>query len=208
MDSWIGRLGVCFLQMLTSSALPSSIGSPSILSKALYSGELSNHFNQHVCLDHDEWGTRLPSDNGLPRSVVKGFTFFTHFCDCSVDTELIDRNNRAKNQFNGFCTSALVNGFLSSSSAFQFSSFQGAGGAKERMTAFGKVEHHSFSSFVPISVWLIRVSSAPFLLWSRSQKWPTSEQESANAIRSFSPYHVVVHWHEDDHCVELLRFTM
>ena len=79
------------------------------------------------------------------------------------------------------------------------------------VTAFGKVEHHSFSSFVPISVWFTRIGSAPVLLWSRSEKWPTFQQESASTVRychrirntffcvsSFSPYNVVVHWHEDD----------
>ena len=34
-------------------------------------------------------GTRLSSNNGFPRSIMKRFTFFTHFCDCSVRTELI-----------------------------------------------------------------------------------------------------------------------
>ena len=53
---------------------------------------------KYFCLDHawHEWGTRLPSHNGLPRSIVKGFVFFTHLCDCSVKTELIYRINCAK----------------------------------------------------------------------------------------------------------------
>ena len=70
--------------------------------------------------------------------------------------------------------------------ASYFFSFQGAGGTKYGVTAFGKVEHHSFSSFVPISVWFIRICSVPFLLWSRSQKWPTSQRESASIIRNRS----------------------
>ena len=41
-------------------------------------------------------GTRLSSHNGSPRSIVIGFIFFTHFCDCSVKTELIYRSNCAK----------------------------------------------------------------------------------------------------------------
>ena len=48
---------------------------------------------------------------------------FAQICDCSSDTELIDRNNIAKNQFNGFFTSVEVNGLLST--AIQFSSFPG-----------------------------------------------------------------------------------
>ena len=31
---------------------------------------------------------------------------------CLLDTELIDRYNRAKNQINGFLTPVIVNGFL------------------------------------------------------------------------------------------------
>ena len=39
--------------------------------------------------------------------------FLTKPCYCSVDTELIYRNNRAKNQFSGFFTTVDVNKFLS-----------------------------------------------------------------------------------------------
>ena len=51
---------------------------------------------RHFCLDHawHEWGTRLPSDNGSLRSYMASFVVFTHFCDCSVKTELIYRSNK------------------------------------------------------------------------------------------------------------------
>ena len=38
---------------------------------------------------------------------------FAQLCCCSVDTELIDGNNRAKNQFNGFFTTVEVNRLIS-----------------------------------------------------------------------------------------------
>ena len=43
------------------------------------------------------------------RSFVKGFIFFTHFCDCSVLTELIYRSNCAKNGVNRFQIDTIVN---------------------------------------------------------------------------------------------------
>ena len=51
---------------------------------------------------------------------------------------------------------------------------RGAGGTKNRKTTFCKVEHHAWSSPVPFSVRFVSVSSIPFLLASRPQKWPTS----------------------------------
>ena len=50
---------------------------------------------------HEQW-IWLSFHNGSPRSIMARFTFFTHFCDCSVKTELIHRNNCAKNSFNRF----------------------------------------------------------------------------------------------------------
>ena len=57
--------------------------------------------SSHVCLYHTwhERGTRLSSHSGSPSSIVIGFILFTHFCDCTVKTELIYRNNCAKTQF-------------------------------------------------------------------------------------------------------------
>ena len=82
---------------------------------------------KHVCLDHtwNERGTRLPSHNGLPRSTVKGFTFFTHFCDCSVETELIYRNNCAKNCLNRFLVGATVYRQFSATFAWTMDSWLG-----------------------------------------------------------------------------------
>ena len=41
-----------------------------------------------------------PPTTGFLRSIVKSFVFFTHFCDCSVKTELIYRNNYTTSSLN------------------------------------------------------------------------------------------------------------
>ena len=41
-------------------------------------------------------GTSTALPQRIHRSIMKGFIFFTHFCDCSVKTELIYRSNCAK----------------------------------------------------------------------------------------------------------------
>ena len=58
---------------------------------------VQDHNNPKALLSWHEWRTRLPSHNGSHRSIVIGFTFFTHFCDCTVKTELVFGNNCAKN---------------------------------------------------------------------------------------------------------------
>ena len=118
-------------------------------------------------------------------------------------------------------TTVEVNGFHSFSFAFQFSSFQCAGSTEYGMSAFGKVEHHAFSNFIPFSIRFVDMSSVPFLLRSRPWKWPMSSRQSSSIlcnfesirntiffISSFSPITVIVHWHEDDPSFELLWFTL
>ena len=79
---------------------------------------------KHFCLDHaqHEWGTRLCSHNGSPRSFVKGFILFTHLCDCSVNTELVCRNNYAKNGLNRFLVGCKVYRQFTMSFAFELTS--------------------------------------------------------------------------------------
>ena len=63
-----------------------------------------------VCLHHtwhEQW-VRLSCHNKSPRSIMAGVTFFTHIFDCSANTELINRNNCAKNSFNRSRVSAIV----------------------------------------------------------------------------------------------------
>ena len=56
---------------------------------------------------HERW-VGLSFHNKSPCSIVARVTFFTHFCDCSVKTELIYRNNCAKNSFNRSWVGATV----------------------------------------------------------------------------------------------------
>ena len=59
-----------------------------------------------------------PLTTGLPVLIVIGFIFFKHFCDCSVKTELIYRNNCAKNSFNRRKIGAIVYKQFSTTFAF------------------------------------------------------------------------------------------
>ena len=58
------------------------------------------------------------------RSFVTGFVFFTHFCDCSVKTELICRNDYAKHSLNCFPSGCKVNRQFSMSFASELTSGQ------------------------------------------------------------------------------------
>ena len=64
---------------------------------------------QNFCLDFTENNWLSHHHIRLPWSIVKGFTFFTRFCDCSVKIELICRNNFAKNSLNCFLVCSKVN---------------------------------------------------------------------------------------------------
>ena len=55
-----------------------------------WSSNIPEHTSPHVMSE-----SQTPSQDQRCR-----VTFFTHFCDCSVNTELIDGNNRAKHSFN------------------------------------------------------------------------------------------------------------
>ena len=76
---------------------------------------------RHVCLDHawHEWVTRLSFQNGFHRSIMKEFIFFTHFCDCSVKTELIYRSYCAKNKCNRFLVGTIVDRQFSATFALE-----------------------------------------------------------------------------------------
>ena len=114
-----------------------------------------------------------------------------------------------------------VNGFHSFSFAFQFSSFDCAGSAEDRMSAFGKVEHHVLSSFVP-KLHQVCWHQLPHYFFSdpghRNDQCPRVNLQAYSAtlrafaiqfsVSSFSPFNVIVHWHGDDPFFELLRFTL
>ena len=66
----------------------------------------------------------MSSHNGLPRSFVKGFILFTYLRDCSVKTELVCRDNYAKNSLNRFQIGCIVCRQFSMSSASESTSGQ------------------------------------------------------------------------------------
>ena len=101
--------------------------------------------------------------------------------------------------------------FFSLSFVFLFSSFQGAGGTKYWVTAFGKVEHHSFSSFVPI----LQVGLSEYVpLHFFSDPGPQNDQrprkESASIIRNCNrirnTYFCVLNLFENSQCSESWKF--
>ena len=99
-----------------------------------------------VCL-HLTWHkqrVRLSCQNMSPCSNMAGFTFFTQIWDCSVNTELINSNNCAKNSFNRSLVSAKM--------YWQFSR-----GTENWVSAFCTFYHHLFSNSVLFSLWFVFV---------------------------------------------------
>ena len=117
------------------------------------------------------------SQRGSLRSIVTGFTFFTHVCDCSVKTELIYRNNCAKNNFNRLKVGAKVYRQFSTTFAFLHSSGQWTRGSEDWVSTFCKCQHHQISDFVPFFLWAIFTNRVPLFLRSRSKERPLSCSE-------------------------------
>ena len=78
----------------------------------------------------------IASDNVLHRSILKGFVFFTHFCDSSVKTELIYINNCAKNRNNRISMGTEVYRQFSMAFAFEPTSGQWTSSTENWMSAF------------------------------------------------------------------------
>ena len=128
--------------------------------------------HSYVCLYHtwhEQW-IRLSFHNGSPRSIGTGFTLFTHFCDCSVKTELIYTNNCAKNSFNRFKVGAIVYRQFSTTFALKHSSGQWTRRSKDCVCAFTELKHHQLSNFVPFSLWTVFTNRVPLFLRSRSEE--------------------------------------
>ena len=136
----------------------------------------------------------------------KLFVFFTQIWDCSVDTELINRNNCAKNSFNRITIGTEVYWQFHTSFALERSSWQWTRSTENWVSAFCN----------PFSLWFVFVSRIPFLLWSRSEEWPLSWWKSSRTnwnevsvqftflfIVWRSPWDVVEHRHGDDPSCEL-----
>ena len=106
-----------------------------------------------VCsLDHTwhEQSIRFSFHNGSLRSIVIGFIFFTHFCHCSVETELIYRSNCAKNSCNRFQVGTILDRQFSTTFAFELTSGQWTRGSKKLGVRFLRVLSSSFRPFCPI----------------------------------------------------------
>ena len=78
----------------------------------------------------------MPHHNGSPRSFVKGFILFTYLRDCPVKTELVCRDNYAKNSLNRFQIGCIVYRQFSMSLAFESTSGQWARSAENGTSAF------------------------------------------------------------------------
>ena len=136
---------------------------------------------RYVRLDHtwhERW-TRLSSQNGSPRSLVKGFILFTHFCDCSVKTELIYIKNCAKNSFNRRKVGAKVYRQFSTTFALKHTSGHWTRGSEDWMSAFCECQHHFLCDFVPFTLWTVFTDRIPLFLGSRPEEWPLSCSESS-----------------------------
>ena len=101
---------------------------------------------------------------------MAGFVFFTQIWDCSVDTELINRNNCAKNSCNRFLVGTIVDRQFSTTFALEHSSGQWTRGTENWVSAFSKFYHHQLRDSVPFSLLSAIMSRIPLLFWSRVRR--------------------------------------
>ena len=132
---------------------------------------------RYVCLHHtrhEQWD-RLSCHNKSPCSIMASITFFTSIWDCSVNTELINRNNCAKNSFNRLSHRhrSVLTIFLHLCS-WAFLLTMELVDRKTGLSAFTECYHHQLCDFVLFSLWFAIMSRIPLLFWSRSKKWPLS----------------------------------
>ena len=98
---------------------------------------------------------------------------------------------------------------------------QSNGPSKKTFSTFTKIEHHNFCIFVPFTIRFVSVSSIPLLFKSRPQKRPLPQREFSSIISNskrirnanfsvslFAPFTVVIHQHEDDPSLEVLKLTL
>ena len=106
--------------------------------------------------------------------------FVAHIRYCSVNTELIDGKDCAKNHFGCVVVTTEMYRQCSSSFASQSSSFQSTGSKENGTSTFNEADHQCPQRHgIPFSIRLVRVSSVPFLFWSRPKKRPMSVRETS-----------------------------
>ena len=154
---------------------------------------------------------------GLPVLSWSCFILFTYLSNCSVKTELVCRDNYAKNSFNRFQIGCIVYRQFSMSFAYESTSGQCARSAEDWTTTFCEFQQHPFS-LLPVSTCglfsLIQYHfSEPgpmndhFPACSKSFRKKRNESNTWFAffiIVFCSPWDVVEHRHEDNSSCEIL----
>ena len=129
---------------------------------------------RNFCLDFTENNWLSHHHIRFPWSIVKGFTFFTRFCDCSVKIELICRNNFSKNSLNCFLVCSKVNRQFSVPFAFEITLGQWSRYTENWTSIIGEFHQYRFLDNVPNSLWAILNHWKPLLLGTWTNKWPLS----------------------------------
>ena len=117
----------------------------------------------------------------IKTSTSLSFKFFTSGRHCTVDTELIDRENNAINCINCFWFSTEVYGHFPSSFTFQFSSGQWCRCTENRMFAFSEFQQHFVRDFIPSSLWTC-LCRKPLLFRTWSQQMTIVQHQSFSEI--------------------------
>ena len=104
--------------------------------------------------------------------------FFTNSCYGSVDTELIDRKNNAKNCVNCEIICGEVYRQFSTSFALELTLGQWSRCTESRMTAFCKFQQHLLRNVIPGSLWTI-LGRIPLLFRTWSTKLPLPNTKSS-----------------------------
>ena len=98
--------------------------------------------------------------------------------NCSVKTELIHRNNYAKNRFNRFQIGTIVYRQFSMTFALELTSGQWTCSTENWMSAFCEFQQHFLRHCGPFTLWTICTDRIPLLFWTRTKKWPLSYSKS------------------------------
>ena len=174
-------------------------------------------FCRRFCWHHH--GLWIVLSNKFHNQYYSAVEFVARVRYCSVDTELTDGNDCAKNQFGCVVVTTEKYGEFPFSFAFQISSFQSTGSTECGMPASAEVGHDVLSDTIPFSILFVRVIIS-FLIQAQETTNVRARivlrmllrfgnsQHIVIFVSLFSPYNVVVHWHEDDPSWELPKFTL